>query len=128
MGNVDVNYRLIGLNVSIHRHRLNLTQAELAEKAGLSKQFIGNIEGGKAIPSLNTILSLCLALDVTPDALLRYSAKHNPDAPCTLRDDHDVFEESITAKLFPEKVTEICIDPDDLPEFDILLPDLSEDI
>ena len=123
MGNADVNYKLIGLNVSIHRHRLNMTQAELAEHAGMSKQFVGNIECGKAIPSLNTILSLCLALDVTPDALLRYCAKHNPDAPCTLRDDHDVFTESITEQLFGNEMHEIRIDPSDLPEFDITPPD-----
>jgi len=50
MANVDVNYKMIGINVSIHRHRLSLTQEVLAEKAGLSKQFVGNIECGKAIP------------------------------------------------------------------------------
>jgi len=127
MGNADVNYRLIGLNVSIHRHRLNLTQAELAEKAGMSKQFVGNIECGKAIPSLKTVLSLCLALGVTSDALLSNCANLNPDAPSTLRDDHDVFTESITEKLFGNEVRRIRNDPENLPEFDIILSDLPKD-
>ena len=99
MGCVDVNYRIIGINVSLHRYRLNLTQAQLAEKAGLSKQFVCNIECGRAIPSIETLLSLCYALNVTSDALLVHSSRHNPDAPCTLREDHSVFSETLTAIL-----------------------------
>jgi len=127
MANVDVNYKMIGINVSIHRHRLSLTQEVLAEKAGLSKQFVGNIECGKAIPSLKTILSLCHALGVTTEELLNNCAEYNPDAPSTLRDDHDVFTESITEKLFGKEACEIRINPEDLPEFDIILTDLSEE-
>ena len=127
MGCVDVNYRIIGLNVSMHRYRLNLTQEQLSEKAGLSKQFVCNIECGRAIPSLQTVLSLCDALGVTPNDLLTSASKHNPDSPCTLRDDHSVFNETLTDKLFPEKPHEIRIDPQDLPVFDILLTDPDEE-
>lgn len=126
MASVDVNYRIIGLNVSIHRHQRGWTQEYLAEKAGLSKQFVCNIECGRTIPSLKTVLSLCDALDVTPNDLLHHSAKHNPDAPCTLRDDHSVFHETITDHLFSQEEQETCIDPQDLPDFDITLPDLDE--
>lgn len=126
MSCVDVNYRIIGLNVSMHRYRLNLTQEQLSERAGLSKQFICNIECGRAIPSLQTILSLCDALDVTPNDLLTHASKHDPDAPCTLRDDHCVFDETLTDKLFPEETHVIRIDPQDLPAFDILLTDAEE--
>ncbi|MBR5224230.1 MAG: helix-turn-helix transcriptional regulator [Clostridia bacterium] len=126
MGCVTVNYRIIGLNVSIHRHAQNLTQEQLAEKSGVSKQFICNIECGRAIPSLNTVLSLCHALAVSPNDLLHHSAIHNPDAPCTLREDHSVFTDTLTDKLFPQEPQEIRIDPDDLPAFDIILHDLRE--
>lgn len=126
MASVDVNYRIIGLHISTYRHRLNLTQDQLAEKAGLSKQFIGNIECGKAIPSLKTLLSLCDALDVTPNDLLSYSASHNADSPCTLREDHNAFSQTISDQLFPDEPKLVYIDPDDLPAFDIVLSDLND--
>lgn len=127
MGCVDINYKIIGLNVSIYRHQRSWTQEYLAEQAGLSKQFVCNIECGRTIPSLQTILSLCEALSIEPNDLLRYTFKRNPDSPCTLRDDHSVFTQTITDILFPEEGGEICIAPQDLPEFDIDLFDLSED-
>lgn len=127
MGCVNVNYRIIGLNVSIQRHVQNLTQEELAEKSGVSKQFICNIECGRAIPSLNTVLSLCDALAVSPNDLLHHSATRNPDSPCTLREDHSVFTETLTDKLFPQEPQEIRIDPNDLPAFDIILSDPQDD-
>ena len=127
MGCVNINYRIIGLNVSIHRHKLDLTQEQLAEITGLSKQFICNIECGRAIPSLQTVLSLCHALGITPNDLLTSASTYNPDAPCTLRDDHTVFDETLTDKLFPEELHEVRIDPQDLPDFDITLTDLNEE-
>jgi len=127
MASVDINYRIIGLNVSIHRHSLNWTQEQLAEKAGLSKQFVGNIECGRAIPSLKTVLSLCDALNVTPNDLLSLASTHDPNAPCTLREELHVFKESITDQLFPPQLHEIRIDPQDLPLFDIDLTDMQDD-
>ncbi len=126
MPSVYVNYKIIGLNVNTHRKRLNWTQDQLAERAGISKQFVSNIERGKTIPSLLTVLSLCDALDVTPNDLLHHSSRHNPDAPCTLRDDHTIFHETLSNLLFPQEIQEIRIDPQDLPPFDITLDDLGE--
>ncbi|MBE5799911.1 MAG: helix-turn-helix transcriptional regulator [Clostridiales bacterium] len=125
MASVNVNYRIIGLHVSTFRHQQRLTQEQLTEKAGISKQFLGNIECGKAIPSVQTVLSLCDALDVTPDDLLNHSAVHDPDAPCTLRDDANVFPDTITSRLFPQEQS-VHISLDDLPAFDITLPDPNE--
>lgn len=127
MGNVDINYRIIGLNVSIYRHQRKMTQDQLAESAGLSKQFICNIECGRGIPSLKSLVSLCCALNVSSDDLLHHSFMRDPDAPCTLRDDHSVFVQTITDRLFPQTPTEISIDPEDLPAFDITLPDPFEE-
>lgn len=127
MPSVDVNYKIIGLNVSTFRHQRNWTQEELAERAGVSKQFICNIECGRAIPSLRTVLSLCDALGVSSDNLLERSSTHNSDSPCTLREDHNVFAETLTDQLFPQEEQIIRINPEDLPAFDILLPDPFEE-
>lgn len=46
-------------NVKVQRAIFNLTQAELAEKIGVSRQTINAIEAGKYVPS--TVLALKIA-------------------------------------------------------------------
>lgn len=46
-------------NLRVQRAILNITQAELAERIGVSRQTINAIEAGKYIPS--TVLALKLA-------------------------------------------------------------------
>ncbi|MDY2587903.1 helix-turn-helix transcriptional regulator [Winogradskyella aquimaris] len=46
-------------NIKIERARHNLTQADLAEKIGVSRQSINAIEKGKYVPS--TVLALKMA-------------------------------------------------------------------
>ena len=128
MASVSINYKIIGHHVSHFRHERRLTQDQLAEKAGISKQFLGNIECGKSIPSVKTVLSLCDALDVSPNDLLNYAAVHDPDAPCTLRDDSNIFVDTITNRLFPQEEKTLYISLDDLPAFDITLPDPNEQV
>jgi len=50
------------------RLRRQLTQEQLAERAGLSYKFIGEVERGQGNPSLDTLISLAEALGVSlPD-------------------------------------------------------------
>ncbi len=46
-------------NIKVERARHNMTQADLAEKAQVSRQTINAMEAGKYVPS--TVLSLKLA-------------------------------------------------------------------
>ncbi len=46
-------------NIRVQRAILNITQAELAEKMGVSRQTINSIELGKYVPS--TLLAMKLA-------------------------------------------------------------------
>lgn len=46
-------------NLKVQRAILNITQSELAEKTGVSRQTINTIESGKYVPS--TVLALKLA-------------------------------------------------------------------
>jgi putative transcriptional regulator len=46
-------------NVKVQRAIFNLTQAELADKIGVSRQTINAIEAGKYVPS--TVLALKMA-------------------------------------------------------------------
>ena len=47
-----------------------MTQEQLAEKAELSNIYISHIENSRSIPSLETLMKLCSALDITPDEVL----------------------------------------------------------
>jgi Predicted transcriptional regulators len=56
---------LVGRRIRELRNRRGITQAVLAEKAGLSIEFIGRVERGKHIPSLFRICRICMALNCT---------------------------------------------------------------
>jgi len=47
----------------------DLSQAELADQVGVSRQTIGLIELGKYNPTLNLCLAICHSLDRTLDEL-----------------------------------------------------------
>lgn len=51
-------------HVRLFRKRRQLTQEQLAEKAGLTRQSITSIENGKYEPSLKNAIKLSRALDV----------------------------------------------------------------
>ena len=60
-----------GNNLRAERNRVNLSQDELAEKAGLSHgQVIGTIERGEVNTSLLTIVSILKALNIEFDKLI----------------------------------------------------------
>lgn len=64
-----------GKRVRQKRIESNLTQEELAEKTDLSVGYIGMIERGKRVPSLDTFVILADELNVTADELLSNSIK-----------------------------------------------------
>lgn len=45
-----------------HRKQKNLSQETLARKTGLSRNFIGLLEGGQRLPSLTTTLKVMQVL------------------------------------------------------------------
>jgi len=57
------------IKLKMARVEHDLSQAELAEKVGVSRQTIGLIESGKYNPSLNLCLKICYVLDKTLDEL-----------------------------------------------------------
>ena len=60
----------IGKSARAARTALGLSQADVAEKLGLSLEFVGRIERGVALPSVPTLVSLAKVLGVSSDALL----------------------------------------------------------
>ncbi len=61
----------LGKNLKELRTRAALTQAELAEKAGLTTAAVARIERDEAEPRMTTIRKLAGALDVKPVELVK---------------------------------------------------------
>jgi transcriptional regulator with XRE-family HTH domain len=59
-----------GKEVRRRREALGLTLEVLAERAGLTPNYVGTVENGKRDPSLSTILALAKGLHVPPAELL----------------------------------------------------------
>ena len=57
------------LKLKVARIERDLTQAELAELVGVSRQTIGLIEVGKYKPSLELCVEICRTLEKTLDDL-----------------------------------------------------------
>lgn len=60
----------IGNRLLAIRKRSGLTQAEMAEKAGISNRAYADIERGSVNMRLETLLRICNALHITPDEIL----------------------------------------------------------
>ena len=45
-------------------------QAQVCERCDINNNYLSNIERGKSIPSLEVLMRICEALEVTPDYLL----------------------------------------------------------
>ena len=66
----DLDYGKIGMRIRQARKAKKLTQSELAGQCGISMSFLGHIERGTRIMSLETFVSICAALDAEADELL----------------------------------------------------------
>ena len=53
------------------RQEKGYTQQTLAEKAGIGNVYLGEIERGLKMPSLNSFIRIIEALDVSADSILR---------------------------------------------------------
>ncbi|MDE7380234.1 MAG: helix-turn-helix domain-containing protein, partial [Clostridia bacterium] len=48
----------------------NISQTELAQKIGISKQCLSDYKSGKAFPSIRILKQLCIVLEISSDYLL----------------------------------------------------------
>ena len=60
----------IGKNIRKYRLAKKYRQEDLAEKAGLSANYIGMVERGEKIPSLETFIKIVNVLEVSADMIL----------------------------------------------------------
>lgn len=60
----------IGKNIRKYRLVKKFRQEDLAEKTGLSANYIGMVERGEKIPSLETFINILNALEISSDMVL----------------------------------------------------------
>ena len=68
-----MDYKDLGNRVRTVRRQQSLTQEQLAEKVGISASFLGHIERGTRVASLETLVAIFNTLNVTPEYLLSAS-------------------------------------------------------
>jgi transcriptional regulator with XRE-family HTH domain len=60
----------VGEAARLARMRAGLTQADVAARVAVAPEVYGRMERGKMLPSVPTLLRLCLALRSNPDELM----------------------------------------------------------
>lgn len=65
-----MDYTALGARIKKLRLHKRMTQEQLAEQAGISSAFMGHIERGTRIGSLETLVAICNALEASPEYLL----------------------------------------------------------
>ncbi len=79
-------YQMAGKRIRFFREQDGLTQAELAEKTGLSDNFIGLIERGIKHPTLETLNKIAEALEVRLDEFFQPMTNRPEDAEGALKE------------------------------------------
>ena len=103
--NKDELMLLVGSNLRKYRLERNLTQEQLAERAGISTSFYANLERGKKSMSILTLKELASSLNISTDYLLNESSSiiRIENLEILLHDQPDSFIASI------EKMIKLCI-------------------
>lgn len=66
----ELDYKKMGMRIRQVRRAKGWSQDELAKKCDISMSFLGHIERGTRIMSLDTLVHICAALDTGADELL----------------------------------------------------------
>lgn len=72
-------YRELGCAIAYYRKRKRLTQEQVAERVGISRQHMGAIEAPNMVRaiSLEVVFNIAAVLEIEPYILFKY----NPDKP-----------------------------------------------
>lgn len=73
--NNSERYRDLGCAIAYYRRRRGLTQEQLAERIGISRQHMGAIEAPNMVRaiSLDVLFNVALELEIEPYVLLKFS-------------------------------------------------------
>lgn len=85
--NKDSISKHIGQMCQQYRIKNNLTQNQVAELTGLEPRHISQIERGLSKGSIDTLIKLCNAYQITPDIIL-----------------YDLLDEKTKSSIYDEKI------------------------
>lgn len=95
-----VDYVAMGRRMKLKRREKKMSQEEMAKAVQISMSFYGNIERGKRIPSIDTLVAIANVLDVGTDYLLAESVT----AACAQRSPEEL---RLLRRYLREKVAEL---------------------
>ncbi len=67
---MNIDYKKVGARIAKRRKELGLKQYEVCEMVDVNYKYLSNLETGRSSPSLELIMSLCEALQTSPDYFL----------------------------------------------------------
>lgn len=91
----------IGESIRYHRKKLNLTQAQLAERLSVTPQAVSKWESGAGLPDLSMAVPLARALGTTTDELLRFGERY--------REFEDQWEHFLRISAGNEQLLEVAV-------------------
>ena len=65
-----MDWKAIGKRIRARRRAMDMTQAQLAEAVGVCTSFIGHIENGSRVMSLETFIGICRVLGVPLNSIV----------------------------------------------------------
>ena len=77
-----MNRTHLGQRIREARQQKGYTQHALAERADMAEVYLGEIERGSKMPSLNSFIKLVAALDVSADYILRHELPSGQSFVC----------------------------------------------
>jgi len=82
-------YALMGDRIKAEQNKLGLTLEQMSEKIGISRNYLWEIEAGRKLPAVNTLVRIGEVLNVSIDYLLGITADKDTmtrEPPATERD------------------------------------------
>ncbi|MFG6412454.1 helix-turn-helix domain-containing protein [Roseateles sp. DC23W] len=70
---------VVGLAVAVRRSKLGLTQLVLAQAAGIHRNYLADVERGQKSPTMGVVYALCVALDCSPEKLVKQAVGYLTD-------------------------------------------------
>jgi len=83
-GEISAQIKLIVQRLREEREKKRISQMDLSFKAGLSQNQVNYIETGKRTPNLNSLLSICKVLEISPAVLFEPNDTNRQEARETI--------------------------------------------
>ena len=113
-----IDFVILGNLIRTYRQQANMTQEALAEKIGMSTNFVGTIERAFSKPSATTLLRMAFALNITMSDLLNENTviwKEEAE-PSSLRSPATVFCNTLSDWLLLSEEEAAASNPADIAD------------